>query len=135
LFFQPKFILLLTVRKIYKSNMFTTGIFTTHLPYLAFVCMYMVLLIGGHGKIPVKIPVAEQEAIKIWPSSQNCNFIEQFYNEQRPGEYHPPSKLNPIFVINAPKEKWAVFPSIFLIQELAFYFNFSRPPPMYSATF
>jgi hypothetical protein len=115
--------------------MFTTGIFTTHLPYLAFVFMYMVLLMCGNEKIPVSIPVEEQETINFSPSSQNCYFIKQFNDEQRRGEYHPPSKLNPILVITAPKEKQAKFLSISLIQELAFYFIFSRPPPLYSAIF
>jgi hypothetical protein len=134
LFFQPKFILFLTVWKIDKSIMFTTGIFTTHLPYLAFVCMYMILLIGGHGKIPVKIPVAEQEVIKIKPFSQSYNFIEQINNEQRPGDYRTPLKVNSFVFINAQKEKRAVLSLNPPMQGMADYFLFSRPPPKCSVT-
>jgi hypothetical protein len=133
LFFQPKFILFLGLRKIYKSIMFTTGIFTTHLPYLAFVCMYLIILIGGHGKVPGDVPVADQEAIKVRHFIQNTIHLEEIDCEHWQVNDHFSFRLKRSIFLPARKINHAVHTQVSFVQEMDVYGIFCRPPPEISA--
>jgi hypothetical protein len=114
--------------------MFTTGIFTTQIPYLAFVCMYVILFLSSHGKIPDNITAAEHGVIQIKPASLILFNIDQIKNEQNSSQYIVHPRLDSCLSIHAPKEKIAVFSSISFLEQLADYHMFSRPPPVCSAT-
>ena len=113
--------------------MFTTGIFTTHIPYLAFVCMYVIILIGGQGRINVKVPAGEQKVIKICNFSQNYNSTEQFNVEQWQLNDYPYLRLPSVIHCPDQIKKRTVSALNFFLQEMDGYGIFCRPPPENSA--
>lgn len=109
--------------------MFTTGIFTTHLPYLAFVCMYMMILTGGFIKVPVDAPVADQEVIKVRHLIEDTIHLEQIDCEYLQVSDQSSYRLSPLIFIPARKIKHAFPILISFTREMDDYGIFCRPPP------
>lgn len=110
--------------------MFTVGLFTTHIPYIAFVCFYAFFFLFGYQKISdEKFPAKEKSNVHTFV----FNSDKQFSN----------NKVNFDFNHSSPaissENGWLVVPNqktVFLIppektvQQTGFEFsNFSRPPP------
>lgn len=108
--------------------MFTVGIFTTHIPYLAFIACYAWFLIFGIEKV-------EDGSIKI---SENSVQIEYHVNHAKASSvsvYHFFQKeksettnlknYNNLII----KQKWRTYYSPFAKQDCYLEGSFCRPPP------
>jgi hypothetical protein len=113
-----------------KGSMFTIGIFTTHIPYIAFVCFYALFFLFGYQKIAEKDTSAE---VKFTRNELTITMDNQFSDNSRSSDFndfhlsHIPKNERLFYVDRITKFR---IPPNEQIQPGNFGFsNFSRPPP------
>jgi len=111
--------------------MFSFGIFTTHIPYIAFVVFYAYFIVFGvnkasNGKLHF---VENNNKIELQFSAHSCDDLTHSYFEYSNTNYslHQTSYRSIILKQKIPHPQ--TFPHVFK-SEISFKSLFSRPPPV-----
>jgi hypothetical protein len=110
--------------------MFTIGIFSTHIPYIAFVCFYAFFFLFGYQKIAEEDTSTE---VKFTRNELTTTIDNQFSDNSRNSDF------DDFQISNVPKNeriiyvdkimKFRIPPNEQFQPEIFGFSNFSRPPP------
>lgn len=109
--------------------MFTFGIFTTHIPYLAFVVFYAFFLVFGEKKTSEITICNHSHQIQIEQQTESlCHSIEHSYHAHKQAFDSQPQDVNFSFEESRHKRSITYINSLF-VQSHILENPFNRPPP------